>query len=236
MTPFYLSKIEGKTAWLRDEEAKHCRKVMRKREGEDVIGVDGQGFMYRCRISGGTKHAVELKILEVVENWGEHPFEIALLISPLHKTDRFEWLVEKAVELGVTRIQPYLGKHTVKTGMRVDRLGRIAAAALKQCLRSRMPVWGELVNLEEALQVVEGHDLKLLAHGPTGQPLSRFNDQWPKAKSVALLIGPEGDFAEPELETVKEAGFETVGLGHNRLRSETAAIHFLGLVKASLNY
>lgn len=237
MTPFIFSDLDLKaqTAWLYGDEAKHCVKVMRKRPGEAVIGIDGRGWMHSARIKSTTRQGIEVAIESSVENWGEKPQQIRLLVSPLHKADRFEWLVEKAVELGVTTIAPYLGKHTVKTGLRLDRLERIAIAALKQSMRSRLPEILEPVVLEEALEAAEG-EVRLLGHGPSGLPFAGFAAEVGAAGAVDLLIGPEGDFDEGELDLAQAAGFRAVGLGLNRLRSETAAIHLLGLVKSAMAY
>ena len=134
MTPFYIHKIEGNQAWLDGKEARHCTKVMRKKAGDTIIAIDGKGFMHVSRIKTMGKNALELEILESHENWGEKSQRVVLCISPLHKVDRLEWLIEKGVELGVTDFILYIGKHTVKTGFRLDRLERIMAAALKQSL------------------------------------------------------------------------------------------------------
>jgi len=235
MTPFVFSEIQGRTAYLRGDEAKHCQKVMRKRKGEDVIGIDGKGWMYRAMIVGQGKGEVELEILDREEHWGEKKQQIQLLVSPLHKPDRFEWLVEKAVELGVNSIVPYVGKHTVKTGVRIDRLERIAMAALKQSMRSRLPEIGLPVAFEDALEEVNG-DIRLVGHGPSGLPMAAQMGRLGTAGSCTILVGPEGDFAEEELEMALAAGFEPVQLGENRLRSETAAVHLLGLVKFAMGY
>ncbi len=235
MTPFFFSDIQDNQVSLHDEEAKHCVKVMRKREGEDVIGIDGKGNMYRARIKALGKRRVDLTIFEKVENWGEKSQEITLMVSPLHKVDRFEWLIEKSVELGVTRIIPYIGTHTVKTGIRSDRLERICIAALKQCLRSRLPVLETPVNLSDALKSVDS-EVSILAHGPTGNAFRNFENAVSAANSITILIGPEGDFDQSEIEEAISGGFQTVNLGENRLRSETAAIHLLSLVKNAMGY
>lgn len=237
MTPFIFSNINAdqSRAWLFGDEAKHCMKVMRKRQGEEVIGIDGKGSMYRARILELGKRSIELSVMEVIPNWGEKPQSIRLLVSPLHKVDRFEWLVEKAVELGATAVTPYLGKHTVKTGIRLDRLQRIALAALKQSLRSRLPVITEPVPLPEALEACDG-EVRLVAHGPTGKPFKELFSNIAKAGTIDLLLGPEGDFGDGELELATAAGFVPIELGANRLRSETAAIHLLGLVKSAMAY
>ncbi|MEM0998092.1 MAG: RsmE family RNA methyltransferase [Bacteroidota bacterium] len=235
MTPFLFRHIDEDFAVLEGEEARHALKVMRSKRGDRLVGIDGKGGMYLGKITEITKREVTLRILERHPNWGEKPQQITLMISPLHKNDRFEWLIEKAVELGVTRIQPYLSKHTVKTGLRPDRLERIMVAAIKQCLRSRLPELCEIAPLIDLLTRVPD-EMRLIAHGPTGKPMTTFGPKLSNINAVHLLIGPEGDFAEEELRAAQDAGFETVALGHNRLRSETAAIHLLGLVKHYMGY
>lgn len=220
---------------LEGEEARHCLKVMRHRPGERVIGVDGKGMMLSCLILETHKDAVTLEILEREAEWGEKPLQVWLAVSLLHKPDRFEWLLEKAVELGVNKIVPYVGKHTVKTGMRLDRMERILLAALKQCMRSRMPEILDAQPLAQALRAMPA-DLRLMAH-IEGQALEEgFAAQVRQAGSVALLIGPEGDFAPEELEAAAAAGYQHVRMGQNRLRSETAAIHMLSVVKHLAGY
>jgi 16S rRNA (uracil1498-N3)-methyltransferase len=235
MTPFYIERVVGETAYLMGEEAHHSIKVLRKKAGDEIIGIDGTGLMLVCKVKALGKDLVEMEIMERYRDWGEKPQRIYLLVSPLHKPDRFEWLVEKAVELGVTDILPYLGKHTVKTGLRVDRLERIMIAALKQCMRSRLPKIHEPQSLKKALGVAKA-DISLLAHLELGKPIQDIELDWQGAGSVMGLIGPEGDFSQDELEEALKLGFQAVSLGQNRLRSETAAIHILGLIKNYMRY
>lgn len=235
MVPFYFHQITGKDAFLTGDEARHCMKVMRNKAGDRVVGIDGNGNMYSCIIAEITKREVRLDIVEKTENWGEKEQQVTLLVSPLHKADRFEWLIEKAVELGVTRIIPYLGKHTVKTGMRSERLERIMQSALKQSLRSRMPALEELCLLEDALALI-GETPLVMAHGGAERHIADMSAEIRAAKQLALLVGPEGDFAEEELEAALAQGAHLVSLGTNRLRSETAAIHLLGAIKVFMGY
>jgi 16S rRNA (uracil1498-N3)-methyltransferase len=235
MTPFYIAKVAGETAYLLGEEAHHSIKVLRKKAGDEIIGIDGHGRMLLCKVKSLGKDLVEMQVIEKQEEWGEHAFQIHLLISPLHKPDRFEWLVEKAVELGVTDIVPYIGKHTVKTGLRIDRMERIMVAAMKQSMRSRLPRLHEPAHLSEAIAASKA-DWQLVAHADLGQPISTHISAMEGAASACILIGPEGDFAAEELDEALQSGFLPVSLGQNRLRSETAAIHLLGLVKNIFGY
>ena len=235
MTPFYISKVIGDTAVLDGEEAHHCLKVMRKKLGEEIIGIDGAGAMLVCRLLGVARDQVQLEIVERHVGWGEKSQRIALLVSPLHKPDRFEWLIEKAVELGATDIYPYFGKHTVKTGFRKDRMERIMAAALKQSMRSQLPTLHEPAPLQKVL-APHTETLSLVGHAELGKPLASYAIAYDQVQSVRILIGPEGDFAPEEMDAAMAAGFLPLSLGANRLRSETAAIHLLGIVKHCLGY
>lgn len=235
MTPFYISQVAGDTAFLLGEEAHHCIKVLRKKVGDEIIGIDGAGQMLVCKVRALGRDQMELQVLERHLGWGEKQQRIYLLISPLHKPDRFEWLVEKAVELGVTDIVPYVGKHTVKTGLRADRMERIMIAALKQCMRSQLPVLHDPVSLTKAMAIAQA-EIALVAHADLGQPIGHAQFPFATAAAASILIGPEGDFAPEELAEALAAGYRPVTLGQNRLRSETAAIHLLGLVKFFFGY
>lgn len=235
MTPFYIAQVTGELAYLSGEEAHHSTKVLRKKVGDEVVGIDGAGQMLVCQVLGLGKDRVEMKILERHEGWGEKPQRIFLLISPLHKPDRFEWLVEKAVELGMTDMVPYLGKHTVKTGLRPDRLERIMIAALKQSMRSQLPTLHAPQPFAKAVELARA-EIGLIAHAETGTPIQELRFNWPQVASAAILIGPEGDFSPEEIDGALKKGFHAVSLGKNRLRSETAAIHLLGLVKNLMLY
>jgi 16S rRNA (uracil1498-N3)-methyltransferase len=235
MTPFYIEEIKGNRGYLHGEEARHCLKVMRKKVGDEIIAIDGHGYMYVCRFAEASKDKVALDILTRHADWGEKSQRVTLLISPLHKPDRFEWLIEKAVELGATDIIPYVGTHTVKTGVRVDRMERICVAALKQCMRSRLPALHAPTDFEAALKLAQG-SVKLIGHAEHGLPIGQLSIDWQTVDSIAILIGPEGDFSHEEVTHAIENGYKPVLLGNNRLRSETAAIHLLGIAKHLLQF
>jgi 16S rRNA (uracil1498-N3)-methyltransferase len=235
MTPFYIERVVSDLAYLGGEEAHHSTKVLRKKPGDELVGVDGAGTMLVCKVSALGKDSVELQIIERHPGWGEKQQRIFLLVSPLHKPDRFEWLVEKSVELGVTDIMPYVGRHTVKTGLRIDRLERIMIAALKQCLRSKLPTIHPPQSFVSALKTTRA-DIQLIAHSDLGMQIPDLPLDWKAAYSAAIAIGPEGDFVQEELDEAIKRGFQVVSLGQNRLRSETATIHLLGIVKHSMGY
>jgi 16S rRNA (uracil1498-N3)-methyltransferase len=223
------------TAWLDAEEARHAIKSLRLKPGDRAIGTDGVGAWLVCRIVALGRDQVELEVVEERAEVGEKPQRVGMALSVLHKPDRMEWFMEKSVELGVTDIFPYVGKRTVKTGFREDRMEKILVAALKQCLRTRLPKLHEVMDFPDLLEV-DRFSLRILAQGDVEQPLGRLQERIAQAPSVLGIIGPEGDFAPDELAAAKQAGVELVRLGNNRLRSETAAIHLLSSFKLMMNY
>ena len=194
-----------------------------------------QGFYYETKVEALGRDLVELTILNREENYGEHPWNIEVAISPLRLTDHFEWLVEKAVEIGATKVQPIICDRTVKPTLKYARLTRIMKAALKQCKRSKLPELAELEDLEDWVEA-SSDGLQLIASCESAVPLSQLNDRIKNERSIRILIGPEGDFTERELEMAKEAGFQEVSLGTNRLRSETAAVYLLSVIKFLKSY
>ncbi len=230
MNLFFLQKDSHGQFFLDETESRHCIKVLRHQLHDKLEGIDGLGNKYSCRITAINSKKVLLEIQETVPGWGEKPQEICLAVSPLRQRDRFEWAIEKAVELGVTRIQPLLCKRTIKTGFKLQRMESIALSALKQCKRSRMPDILEPMLIADYLDT-SPKGMKLIGWCESSQPIQGYHDRIKSARAVHLLIGPEGDFSEEEVNMAKESGFLPLSLGENRLRTETAAIHLLGIIK-----
>lgn len=230
MNLFLVQKNESGELFMDETEARHCIKVLRHQLHDIIFAIDGQGNQYECRITAITKKEVELEVLSKNEHWGEKEQHIHLIISPLRQKDRFEWAIEKAVELGVNQITPVLCQRTVKTGVKVPRLQTIVQTALKQSKRSLLPVIDDPIPLEAYLnQALDG--FKMIAWCETLHPVQQLQEEIKNASAVHILIGPEGDFAESEVELARKMGFREISLGTNRLRTETAAVHLLSLIK-----
>jgi 16S rRNA (uracil1498-N3)-methyltransferase len=236
MQLFLLTLHSPQTAVLEAEEARHCLKVLRHRVGDEIDCIDGTGTYYRARITGSNRDQVQLAILEQAANWGEHPYEIRLLVSPLRLRDRFEWLIEKAVELGATEIVPVICRHTLDHArFKPERMEKIMISAMKQCKRSRLTRLHEAVPYAEAIGA-EPASMRLIAQADATPSLPSLTGPVQEAKSVSVLIGPEGDFSPEELAQAIQAGWQPVHLGNQRLRAETAAIHGLSGIKLLKGY
>ena len=142
MELFYAYKIEDGFAWLDAEESAHCVRVLRHRAG-DSISVIGPSAMCRCIISDDSPKGVVAQVEAIQEGWGAHPYYLRMAVCPTKNIDRYEWFVEKAVELGVDEIVPVIGEHSERRVVRVDRLQKIAISAAKQSLKGAIPVIAE---------------------------------------------------------------------------------------------
>ncbi len=214
---------------LTDDEAQHCGRVMRKQPGDEIEIFDGAGRLAVCEITHVSKAEVQAK---VVSESRIEPFQTAIHLLPaLIKAEPFEWLLEKAVELGAASIQPVITERCVvhldaaQTEKKLAKWRRHMIESAKQCHTPFVPDLKAPVAFTAALAVAA--DLKLI---PALSEHSRTLKQITPAASVAVLIGPEGDFTPQEEARAFAAGFAPVTLGPLILRAETAAIATLAIL------
>ena len=214
---------------LSGDEAQHCGRVMRKQPGDQIEIFDGAGRVAVCEIVQVSKSEVQAKI---VSETRMKPFQTAIHLLPaLIKAEPFEWLLEKAVELGAASIQPVITERCVvhldaaQTEKKLAKWRRHMIESAKQCHTPFVPDLKAPVAFTAALAVAA--DLKLI---PALSEHSRTLKQITPAASVAVLIGPEGDFTPQEEAQAFAAGFAPVTLGPLILRAETAAIATLAIL------
>ena len=225
---FYGSKIGDKII-LSDREFIHCVKVTRHKTGYSLICCTGDGKDYYCVIDEINSNNVVCSVERVEENNSETkaPF---VLCQALCK--EFDFVVQKAVELGVTEIVPYVSERTNVKKFSMDRTENIVLDAAKQCGRATLPLVRDLVSYEEALDAAKENVNKIFCY-----ELEREKniDSVIKAdSSTAICIGSEGGFSEEEVNLAREKGFDIVTLGRRILRVETAAISALVLTLNAL--
>ena len=232
MELFYAYEADGHTCRLDSDESGHCVRVLRHRAGDEIHVIDGFGTMYRCRLADDNPKGAEAEVLESFPDWGAHPYRLTLACCPTKNNDRFEWFVEKAVEIGVDRIVPVIGERSERKVYKTDRAARIALSATKQSLKARIPDIAEPLSVkdfichsEPAKQVKES--LKLIAYCFEGDTLRRSITEVLREhpdRDITVLIGPEGDFSPEEARLAIDHGYIPVHLGASRLRTETAAV------------
>lgn len=210
------------------EESRHAVRVLRLREGDTIHVTDGAGHLYTCRIvqAGSGECVVEsVSLLSTVDH--QLP-SLHLAVAPTKNPSRMEWLVEKAVEIGVGEITLLQCDHSERTFLKTDRLEKLAVSAMKQSLHTVLPQINPPVKLTDWLtshfSPLASH-LKFIAHCEADQPRTPLAAALQPGRDAVVLIGPEGDFSEEEIAHALAAGFQPVSLGPSRLRTETAALY-----------
>jgi len=209
---------------LEGKPAHYLGNVLRLGEGNGVLLFNGRDGEWGALIRAAGKKRLDL---ETVEQTG--PLEILpplTLAFALVKRAPLEWLIEKATELGVARLQPVVTQRTVVERLNLERLRLIAIEAAEQCGRTRLPELADAVRLEQLLERGEGR--LLLADETGGVPLLSALGEG----ATTILIGPEGGFTPEERSRVLDAGAVSVSLGPRILRAETAALAATSLYMA----
>ncbi len=203
------------------QEAQHIVKVLRYNIGDTIHIANGEGKIYECEINSVSKQKLTAIIGSFVEE--EIP-ELAkvLALGVIRIRDRFEFAIEKAVELGATEICIFSADHTERTKINEDRLNLLIVSAFKQSGRFWLPALVILKSLDEVYRYYADYDY-IMAHEET----SLVNRTGTLANDCVLLVGPEGGFSERELTLNKDNAGEFISLGRNRLRAETAVTAFL---------
>lgn len=237
-TTFYAppSAIRGAHLTLPENEAHHAVRVLRKRAGDEIIVVDGEGGRHRVRLDRVGDSKAMGTVLETRRDVGEAAYDLTMGLGVLKSRNRFETFLEKAVELGVNAIVPLQTARTEKQGLKIRRAEKILVAAMKQCGRSRLPRLAEPTPFEEVLGQGD-FDQQLICHerAPASTSLTAVLDRLLEAPRLRILVGPEGGFAADEVAAAQEAGAVPVGLGRRRLRAETAAMAAAAAVHFALD-
>ena len=214
----------GATVELPREAAHHALKVLRVGAGDTAILFDGRGGQWAA-----TLHPAGKSLRAVLNEYDETDLEPPLnitLVQCLPSADKMDFVVQKAVELGVSRIQPVAAKRSVirLSGERMDKRvahwRNIVSASCEQCGRNRVPEVAPILDLPQYLAMAAEHnELRLICLPGTD---ARVRDLKIPAQRVSLLVGPEGGFEESEIRMAQVAGFSALGLGPRVLRTETA--------------
>jgi 16S rRNA (uracil1498-N3)-methyltransferase len=220
-TIFYTPDILSNTK-LPAEEAQHCIKVLRKKEGDEILLTDGKGFFYDAEIvQANPKHCL-INIVNTIEQPKNWNFNIQIAFAPTKNIDRIEWFVEKATEIGIDRFSPILCQHSERKDIKLQRIEKILVSAMKQSQKATLPRLDEIQSFSKFLEQ-DFNGRKFIAHCYP-QPKKTLKEAYEKGKNALILIGPEGDFSEQEVNLAINKGFQPISLGESRLRTETAAL------------
>jgi len=232
--PFFyiVDYISSQNEIVLDEDtSRHITQVLRMKNGEKLNLTDGKGHLITAEIMDDHKKHCTVKVID--SRLTSHASrKIAIAISLLKNTSRFEWFLEKATEIGVSAIIPLICERTEKQKFRYDRMKGICISAMLQSQQCWLPELHEPTRYTEYIKSITDHtDLtKFIAHceePAKNQNLSTFQP----LKYSTILIGPEGDFTKTEIELALQNNFTPVSLGETRLRTETAGIVAATLLK-----
>lgn len=221
MIQFYAPDVR-ESLTLGAEETAHCVRVLRKKVGDHIFITDGNGSRFECEIVSADKRGVKLDILseeKVLKSWKGH---ITLAVAPTKNADRMAWLVEKAVEIGVDEIIFVSCRFSERKALNAERLRRNAVSAMNQSLKTRLPEISDLKPLKE-IYGLKGE--KYFGYCSLEIPKAEFAREFEPGRDVVIAIGPEGDFSKEEVQEMIANGYKAVTFGHERLRTETAALY-----------
>lgn len=220
---FYEENIPDSGRFIVSEDsAKHITQVLRLKEGEEVMITNGKGYLLKVSILSSDKRKTEVKIIHKEFLPPKNP-KSTIAISLIKNISRFEWFIEKATEIGISSIIPLLCNRTERTNFRTGRIKSILISAMLQSRQAWLPELSEPVKLTELIKEKK-YDLKLIAHCLQEKKINLKNALPEKSTSKLILIGPEGDFTEKEIQDAILHNFIPVSLGETRLRTETAGI------------
>lgn len=226
MQLFYAPQIEPPFHTLSEEESKHCIRVLRLQRGGRIHITDGRGNLFCCEITDDNPKRCTVQVVSVQREFEKMPYRLTMAVAPTKNSDRFEWFLEKATEVGVTQIVPIDAAHSERRVFKPERGEKVITAAMKQSLKAYRPILQPLTPLREAvLRPFEGR--RLIAHCAAAQsPAGKFflPRTLRPGEAAEIFIGPEGDFSAEEIAFALANGFEEITLGPQRLRTETAAL------------
>jgi 16S rRNA (uracil1498-N3)-methyltransferase len=224
MPYFFQENLSQHALVLSSEEAKHITKAMRLKTGDFIWITDGKGTLAKAALTHVFKDTCEVEIVESVFQNNLAIGKLYLAVAPTKNPDRIEWLVEKAVEIGVSQISFVVCDRSERKHVDLNRLHRIAVAALKQSQGAWLP---ELETVSFSQFILESKNTvtdRYIAYCDNNKQAVKIGNINFHHKDALFLIGPEGDFTPQEVVTAQEHGFQHISLGSKILRTETAAL------------
>lgn len=223
MIQFFSPEI-AETLLLPESDSSHAVRVLRLSQGDKIEVVDGKGNRYKCIITDAHQKKTRVEILEmekIVPSWNK---KITVAVAPTKHLDRMEWLVEKLTEIGFDRFVPLRCRFSERKELKSERLEKIAVSAMKQSLKATLPVIEEITPFSNFIENDKSEQKFIAYCNPDIPRRVLANEYDPLTSSVTILIGPEGDFSENEIDLALSSGYCPVTLGESRLRTETAAL------------
>ena len=209
--------------FLNEDDSKHAVKVLRHKVGDLLNLVDGKGNWVTAKIVNTNFANLKLDIQSVVNDYNKPNYFIHIAIAPTKNTDRIEWFLEKSVEMGIDEITFLQTNKSERKELKLNRLEKIAVAAMKQSKKAYLPKINPLIKLKDFLKDDFSNLQKFVAFVDSTNT-EYLHNLANKSGKYLVLIGPEGDFSKEEIEILKKKDFKFISLGNSILRTETAGI------------
>ena len=226
MQLFYHPNIDKNTSncLFDKEESQHIAKVLRKKQGDTLHITNGKGFLFEGQLSFASPKQCEVSILKCQEQI-HRPYHLHLVVAPTKMNERYEWFLEKATEIGIDEITPIICQHSERTSLKLERFEKIILSAMKQSLQCYLPTLNPPITSAVFFkQMMTDTSDKYIAHCQENEKILLSHALTPLSERITILIGPEGDFSDEEINTAIAQNFRPISLGETRLRTETAAI------------
>ena len=220
---FYTPDIKSDTYKLSQEESKHCIKVLRLKKGDKIRLQNGKGKSFTAVITDDNYKQCTVKIVETIEKQNRKNYSLHIAIAPTKNINRYEVFLEKSSEIGIDEIIPLLSRYSERKIIKPDRLEKVVVSAIKQSKSLFKPKLSEFKDLKDIINI-DFYGEKYIAHCYDSENKKHIKQVYKKGNNVLILIGPEGDFSEDEINLAKEKGFLEISLSDSRLRTETAGI------------
>ena len=222
MNVFYLPDAQIGAISFPEEESKHIVKVLRMKEGDRFCVTDGNGSLYDAELIDAHPKRAMANLSNQRNGYDIRDFKVSIAIAPTKLNERTEWFLEKATEIGIDEVKLFSSYHSERRVANVDRFKKIVISAMKQSVKSKMPIVEDMVSFDKLVkQNYEGQKFIAWIDDNVKEQLC---DLYKKGENALVLIGPEGDFSKEEVALAIEYGFIPVSLGEARLRTETAAV------------
>jgi 16S rRNA (uracil1498-N3)-methyltransferase len=224
MQLFYQPDVDQQTelVFFSREESRHIVRVLRKKSGDRLFLTDGKGALYEAEILDASDKRCQARICGKEQKTDRKGYRLHIAMAPTKMNDRFEWFLEKATEIGIDEITPILCEHSERKKVNLERYAKVIQSAAKQSLKFVFPRLNPLQKFDDLIGSSDA-ETRLIAHCHDGQK-ENLNALVDGKEDVLVLIGPEGDFSQREIDLAEKSGFKGLNLGTGRLRTETAGV------------
>jgi len=206
---------------LPEDESLHCTRVLRLKIGDVITITDGKGFFYEASIENIHPKHCQVTVTKRWQQKQSRDYKIHIAIAPTKNMDRMEWFVEKTTEIGIDTITFLQCHHSERNGIKLQRLIKTAISAMKQSQKAFLPLINEMIDFQQFI-THKNHHIKMIAHCAENSK-QLIKNIYKLNHDALIMIGPEGDFRQDEINAAIASGFAPISLGENRLRTETAA-------------